>query len=383
MKHRILLIGSSSGVGLTFYFTRLALKLRERGNEVVVLSDEKQQYQDLSTELTQAGIKHYTSDAIDYVDPVSMLEGIRVLMAMLNEEGGFEIIHQCGVKHAIKTYLAIKEMNKKPKTFATVTSLPMSKKAIAVAAISYKLLVDESLTLCDYTRRTMEKWGVNHNKIVTIPLFAPDLQWFDSAQSRNVSVERYGIQQIERGKHTPVVIYAASHFYYKGFSYYLQAAKKVLETFDCLFIVGGQGPLTENLKGLAKRLGIQNHVLFTGWISNYHMPYILSRIPDICVSASEREQFPSYILECMAARKPVIATNVGGVPEAVEDGVNGYLVPPREPNALSNKIIRLIEEPKEAKKMGEEGRKIVKQRFNMEMAAADLIKVYEMVTHER
>jgi glycosyltransferase involved in cell wall biosynthesis len=272
-------------------------------------------------------------------------------------------------------------MNKKPKTFTTVTSLPMSKKAIAVAAISYKLLVDKSVTLCDYTRRTMEKWGVNHNEIVTIPLFAPDLQWFDSAQSRNVSVERYGIQQIERGKHTPVIIYAARHSYEKGFSYYLQAAKKVLETFDCLFIVGGQGPITENLKGLAKRLGIKNHVLFTGWISNYHMPYILSRIPDICVSASLREQFPSYVLECMAARKPVIAAKVGGVPEAVEDGVNGYLVPPREPNVLSNKIIRLIEEPKEAKKMGEEGRKIVKQRFNMETAAADLSKVYEMVTH--
>ena len=357
----------------------MALKLKERGHEVVVLSDEKQQYPELPGELAQAGIKHYTTDAIDRLDPVSMFKGVKDLKTIFRKEGVFEIIHAGGIKHVVKTYLATKGLNEKPKTFATIRSLPRSKIGMAMAVISYNSLVNKCIALCNYTKREMEKWGVNSDKIVAIPIFAPDLEWFDDARRRDMPLKRYGLQHVDR----PVVFYAASHVYYKGFLYYLKAAKKVLRRFDGTFIVGGQGPLTENLKDLSRRLGIHEHVFFTGWISNYHMPYVLSNIADICVSASLREQFPSYIMECMAARKPVIATKVGGVPEAVEDGVNGYLVPPREPNALSNKIIRLIEEPKEAKKMGGEGRKIVKQRFNMEMAAADLSKVYEMVTHER
>lgn len=378
LRHRILLIGSSTGMGLTFYFARLALKLKERGNEVVVLSDRTQQYQSLSKELARAGIKHYTSDAIDYSDPLRISKGTKDLIAVLNQEEVFEIIHQNGVKHIIKSYMATKGLNCKPKTFATVTSLPESKKAKAVAAVCYKMLVNQSVALCDYTRRTMEKWGVDHNKIVTIPLFAPDLQWFDSAKTKDVSVERYGIQQSKSGRHAPIIFYAASHFSFKGFSYYLQAAKKVLETFDCLFIVGGQGPVTESLKILVKKLGIQRHVLFTGWISQYDMPYVLNNIVDICVSASMREQFPSYVLECMAARKPVIATNVGGVPEAVEDGVNGYLVPPGESEVLSSSLIKMIGDSAHAKKMGEEGRRIVEKRFNIENIMDKLDNAYEL-----
>jgi glycosyltransferase involved in cell wall biosynthesis len=353
----------------------LALKLKERGHEVVVLSDEKQQYLELPGELAQAGIKHYTTDAIDRLDPVSMFKGVKDLKTIFRKEGVFEIIHAGGIKHVVKTYLATKGLNEKPKTFATIRSLPRSKIGVAMAVISYNSLVNKSIALCNYTKREMEKWGVNSDKIVAIPIFAPDLEWFDDARRRDIPLKRYGLQHADR----PVVFYAAGHVYYKGFLYYLKAAKKVLRRFDGTFIVGGQGPLTESLRDLSRRLGIHEHVFFTGWISNYHMPYVLSNIADICVSASLREQFPSYIMECMAAGKSIVATNIGGVSEAVIDGVNGYLVPPRDSTSLAKAILMLLNDPDKARQMGEKGRRIVEQRFNMDAVTSKLDDVYEMV----
>lgn len=373
MSHKILLIGSSSGIGLTFYFTRLAITLRKMGNEVVVLSNGKEQYVELPIELNRCGIRRYISDAIDYSDPMSVIRGVKDMRRILKKEKNLDVIHAGGVIHGTHLFFTAMKLKNRPKTFATIGWLPLTSMGMISAVISYTLFYDKCVALCNYTKRKLEKLGINSEKIHVIPLFAPDLEWFDKIKEAKINIEKYNIQDVTR----PVVFYAASHYHHKGFPHYLMVASKILRNFDATFVVGGIGPLTRSLKSLAEKLGISKNVVFTGWISNYHMPYILSNIADICVSTSLIEQLPSYIMECMAAGKPVVASSVGGVPEIVMNEVNGYTVPPRNYEKMAKCIVDLFNNSEKAKEMGLAGRKMVDDQFNMETSVRKLMKVYE------
>jgi len=375
---RILLIASSYGTGLTFNFTRLALALKRQGNEIVVLSGEKEQYAELSRELFRANIKRYICDSIDYAGITDIVNGALCISKVIDKEGDFDIIHMGGIRHIVKVFLATKWMNKKPKTVATVVSFPRSKSGssskldMSISKIAYSLC-DKSVALCKYTKTQLIKWHVKPTKILVIPLFAVDIEWFDKVKKIEVPLERYNLKDIEN----PVIFYAARHIYVKGFHYFLKAAGEVLRKFDATFVVGGRGPLTVCLQNLAEKLDISNNVVFTGWISNYHMPYLLSNVADICVSTSFVEQLPSYIMECMAAGKPVVASSVGGVPEIILNEVNGCLVPPHDFEGTAGRIIDLLNNPEKAREMGLAGRKMIEERLNMKSSVLKLLKVYE------
>jgi len=373
VSHKILLIGSSSGIGLTFHFTRLAIALKMMGNEVIVLSHRKEQYAELPNDLDRSGIRRYVSDVMDNSDIIGVIKGAKDLRRVLREEKGFDVIHAGGVRHGVKVFFATRRLNEKPKTFATVGSLPRSKVGMSVAACSYNWFYDKCVALSNYTKKELVKWRVDASKICVIPLFAPDLEWFDKAKRDKIPLELYNIQDVTK----PVVFYAASHFHHKGFQYYLMAASKVLKRFDATFVVGGRGPLTNSFKNFAKKLGISKHIVFTGWISNYHMPHILSNVADICVSTSLVEQLPSYIVECMAAGKPAVASSVGGVPEIILNEVNGYLVPPHDFEGTAGRIMDLLNNPEKAREMGLAGRRMIEEQLNMKSSVLKLLNVYE------
>jgi glycosyltransferase involved in cell wall biosynthesis len=79
----------------------------------------------------------------------------------------------------------------------------------------------------------------------------------------------------------------------------------------------------------------------------------------------------------MAAKRPIVATNVGGVSEAVMDRKNGYLVPPRDSVSLAKAMLELINNPENARKMGIEGREMIDRKFNMNMVSQTLTDIYE------
>jgi glycosyltransferase involved in cell wall biosynthesis len=371
MKQRILLIGSSDRIGLTFHFTRLAIVLKRMGNDILVLSDKRSQYDELPRELEAARITRWTSEAIDRADLTSMLCGAKDLRRVLTKEDGFDIIHAGGVKHGAKIFLATRRLSTRPRTVATVGYLPTSN--ITGFAFSSLNLYDRCIALSDYTRRRLEHFCVRPGKIVVIPLFAPDLDWFDAAQNRAAPLSDYGLDRVEK----PVVFYAARHDPFKGIGYYLLAAATVLKSHDATFVVGGQGPITGSLKKFAERLGITKQTIFTGWISNYHLPFVLNKVTDVCISTSLVEQLPSFIMECMAARKPVIASSVAGVPEILVDGLNGYSVPLRDYRKTARRIVELLDDKDKAESMGQNGRRIVEKRLNMKTATKTLLTAYE------
>ncbi|MDA7858004.1 glycosyltransferase, partial [bacterium] len=130
-------------------------------------------------------------------------------------------------------------------------------------------------------------------------------------------------------------------------------------------IIAGGGKLEKALKRLVKDLGIENHVIFAGLIERNEV-YKILHILDLFVLSSLWEGFCVALLQAMAARKPVVLTDIPQFREAFGDDVCGKLVPTEDPEALAKAILELKNNPKRAKEMGEAGRKRVTENFSLQ-----------------
>jgi glycosyltransferase involved in cell wall biosynthesis len=139
-------------------------------------------------------------------------------------------------------------------------------------------------------------------------------------------------------------------------------------------VIVGDGPMQAELEHLAHSLALAGRVTFTGTLPNRPNPHDLF---DLSVLTSRSEGFPNAVVEAMAAGRPVVATDVGGVRDAVSDGVNGLLVPSGDEAALAAAIARLRDDPALAEAMGRAGRKAAMDRFSQEVVLNQLTALYE------
>ncbi|HZY62561.1 MAG TPA: glycosyltransferase family 4 protein [Edaphobacter sp.] len=164
----------------------------------------------------------------------------------------------------------------------------------------------------------------------------------------------------------------------KGHDIFIKAAAIVRQRFPgASFSIAGRildHAYFAELQALIHDLGLTDHFHFMGELM--HLGEHLNTA-DVFVLPSRSEGFSSAIVEAMAATLPVVATDVGGNPEAVKDGVNGYVVPPEDFEALAQAIIRLLEDPAKAKKMGEAGKLIVSEKFTTEMMMTQTVGTYK------
>ncbi len=112
---------------------------------------------------------------------------------------------------------------------------------------------------------------------------------------------------------------------------------------------------------------------FTGHRSD--IPALLAA-SDVFALPSLTEALPTVLAEAMAAGLPIVATTVGGIPEMVDHGVNGLLVPPADPGALSGAVIRMLDNPVQTAAMGRAGERIARERFDITTRAAELLDEY-------
>jgi glycosyltransferase involved in cell wall biosynthesis len=176
--------------------------------------------------------------------------------------------------------------------------------------------------------------------------------------------------------HAPVIGIVANLRPEKGHSVFLKAARKILDLFpDAHFLIVGDGSEREHLEKISKNLLIREKVHFLGVIRN-----VAEIIPvfDIAVisSSSTVETFSNAILEYMASSKPVIATNVGSLAEQVVDGETGCLIAYDDPTALAEAILKLLADMNTAKRMGEAGRRMVKENFTVQKMIAKYESVF-------
>lgn len=165
----------------------------------------------------------------------------------------------------------------------------------------------------------------------------------------------------------------------KGCPVLIEALARALEAGAAVNLkIVGDGPDRRALESRVASLGLEHVVHFTGYQSQSAVAEHLAAA-DIFVLASFAEGVPVVLMEAMASSLPVIATQIAGIPELVEDGISGYLVPPGDPVALSERIAELAADPGLRLRMAEKGRKKVEKEFNCQRSAEQLAELFTLL----
>ena len=167
----------------------------------------------------------------------------------------------------------------------------------------------------------------------------------------------------------------------KGHSCAMRAAKLAsarVRGFKMIF--AGEGELESELRAEAEELGVSDHVLFVGFRRD--IPRLLAA-SDVLLLPSEDECLPLVILEAMSSRLPVIATDIGGISEAVDDGRTGILVRPRDAEGLADAVVEVLDDREHGRAMGLEGRRKVEAEFSLAACSAAVFDIYEELLSEK
>ena len=161
----------------------------------------------------------------------------------------------------------------------------------------------------------------------------------------------------------------------KGHPTLLEAWPAVLRSVpDAYLLIVGEGSRREALEALARDLRIAHRVVFTGRRDD--VPAVTAAL-DVAVLPSYREAQGLSILEALALSRPVVASNVGGIPEVITDGVTGLLVPPHDPDALAAAVVRLLRDHPYADTLGRAGHDMVHDRFDIGTMVGLVQQIYE------
>ncbi len=161
----------------------------------------------------------------------------------------------------------------------------------------------------------------------------------------------------------------------KGIDVLLEAIPSVQERNpEIAFRIIGPGPQLQELKERSEELNLETNKIFTGYHSNINE---ILQLTDICVLPSRSENFSLFVLECLRAAKPLIACNVGGIPEVITDNKSGLFIEPGNAKDLAEKILLLSQDKKLQNKLGEEGNKKFENSFSVKEFHKAYIRKYE------
>jgi len=235
--------------------------------------------------------------------------------------------------------------------------------ADAVIAASQATFIEASKIVNDVNKVRLIPNGVDTRR------FRPDLD-------RICVKKKLGIEGLT------VVFTLRAHEPRYGLKYLIRTGPMVLkERQDVVFIIGGDGSLRSYHQQLATKLGVKENMVFTGKIPQSEVPHYYA-MSDIVVVPSLQEGFGLVVSEAMACGKPVIGTKVGGITDQLIDGYNGFLVQPRSPAEIAEKILFLVDHPKEAKRMGSNGRKMVEEKFDVERRIDKILLLYRKLSRK-
>ena len=163
----------------------------------------------------------------------------------------------------------------------------------------------------------------------------------------------------------------------KGIADFLAAARLVLaHNRNVQFVLVGDGANRNKYMKDAAAMGIENHLTWTGMVEDPFGEGVFSAADVVCQFSRWEEVFGWMIAEAMAHGKPIVATRVGGIPELIEEGVSGHLVPRGDTEAMSKRVLELLNDSEVRKRMGAAGRKIVAAKFDLRKNMAQLIETY-------
>jgi glycosyltransferase involved in cell wall biosynthesis len=211
--------------------------------------------------------------------------------------------------------------------------------------------------------------GISENKVHVVPN-GVDIEKFKSVGKEHAR----NLLNLPQNKN--IVLFVGALRKIKGVDYLIEAAKNFVNPDTELYMVGRDDGLKKSLEKKARELKISNYIKYTGPVNHEEIPLWISA-SDILVLPSLSEGRPNVVLEALSCEVPVVATDVGGIPELMVNGDTGYLVPAKDPAALSDKINKLLNDESRRVKMGHFGRKSIIQRgLTWEAHAKKTVDIY-------
>lgn len=230
--------------------------------------------------------------------------------------------------------------------------------------------VDLTLTVCETDKKLlMDRFHVPEEKMRAV-LNGIEAESLDQLCRDQESFAR----DMNLSGNSPIVGTVARFAEQKGLAYLIQAIPLVLRQLpQARFLIVGDGELREHLLNLTRKLQICESITFLGYRKDACK--IISTF-DVFVLPSLWEGLPYTILEAMALKRPVVTTNVFGNVETVIDGETGYLVPPRDADALAAAILKLLKDPDQAAEMGRRGHNRVSTHFSAHTMTRKIEEIY-------
>ena len=234
---------------------------------------------------------------------------------------------------------------------------------------TYSVLPHHVVTVSESVRRYLIDTGVPEGKITAIPT-GIDVGRFIPGKGDGGLREELALPP-----DVPVIGTIAIFRFKKGHRILLEAVPEILKVIpDAVFVFAGDGPQRGNIEGKIRELGLGEKVRLLGLRND--IPAVLEAV-DVFVLPTLEEALGTSFLEAMAMQKPVIGCNVGGVGEVIHHGVNGYLIEPGDTGSLAEAVVRILRDGGLAKRMGEEGRRIVERNYTVERMCERMLALYQ------
>jgi glycosyltransferase involved in cell wall biosynthesis len=241
--------------------------------------------------------------------------------------------------------------------------------------IKYRKDIDMIIAISKGVKKVLVSSGIDKKKIKVVP------SGIDYTPFENVSSKDYLHRELGFNKDDFLVGIVAHLADHKGHKYLIEAAGILKKKAPRIkLIIVGKGPLRMELDQQVKKLGVEDIVLFLGFRED--VPQIMASL-DLFVLSSYLEGLGTSIMDAMASHLPVVATEVGGIPELVIHEKTGLLVPPKNPAALAEAIIRIYKDRKLAYSYGENGYKVVHEKYSSRAMAKKVIKEYEIMARRK
>ncbi len=167
---------------------------------------------------------------------------------------------------------------------------------------------------------------------------------------------------------------------YKGHEYFIEAAARVLpRAKDVTFLIVGEGPEEERLRARVASLGLADQVQLLGFRED--LLSVFRSLDLFVIPSVEGDTIPQVLMQALAMGLPVVSTTVGSIPDVVQDGRTGFVVPPRNADALAERILTLLADAGLRAEMGRRGRALVEQEYSLDRMLDRLEEVYKKVAH--
>lgn len=235
-------------------------------------------------------------------------------------------------------------------------------------------LFDRVIANSDATAGKFMKFKGSEKKVITVHN-AVDLENFQPGPSSDEIRASLGA-----GPEDILVCIVGFIHEFKGHKYFIEAAGKLRDNRHLKFAIIGNGPLMDECVSMSREFGLEGSVRFAGLRND--VPDIM-RSMDILALSSIAEHFGRVLIEAMACGKPVIGTRAGGVPEIIEEGKTGLMVPPKDSDALATAIAALAKDKNMRDSMGAQGAKTAVERFSAQRHAASIQRIYETLLSQR